>query len=306
MDTGLLDHPTNSLTTFPTRVGRDLNGREITLPGDLTGRCNVVLIAFKAQMQGAIDEWAPHLGALESEVEGLRWYEVPCIPRAWAAARPLIDGGMAAAVDPGARKRTITVYGGLDGIAAAVPAIDRSTLTVLVLDSAGVVRGTVSGRHSYNSMARLESIVAGVMDDQNHATRSEDEVPRTFEFEFEDRFRTQLRLMGVTPGNSRVEVGDGMLRCRFGRWSLDTPLQNITCVSETGPYRAYRAIGARGSFADRGVTFGSTTRGGLCVQFESPVPALLPWHGFRHPGATLTVADTTGMRDLLVELCELD
>ena len=148
-------------------------------------------------------------------------------------------------------------------------------------------------------------MVAGVMDEGDPATPGEESPPRTFEFDFEDRYRSRLCLIGVTPGNSRVEVGDGMLRCRFGRWSLDTPLENISCVSETGPYRAYRAIGPRGSFADRGVTFGSTTRGGLCIEFVTPVPALLPGQGFRHPAATLTVADTTALRDLLVELCEL-
>lgn len=306
MDTGLLDHPNNRLTRFPTRVGRDLNGRELTLPRDLAGRCNVLLVAFKAQMQGAINDWAPHLSSLETDVQGLRWYEVPCISRTWSPVRPFIDGGMAAAVDAGARKRTITIYGGLDGIAAAVPSMDRNSLTLLVLDGAGVVRGSLSGRYSNASMVRLERMVAGVMDDENPTPPRDESSSRIFDFDFEERFRKQLRLLGVTPENSRVEVGDGMLRCRFGRWSLDTPTENITCVSETGPYRAYRAIGARGSFADRGVTFGTTTRGGLCVQFERPVPALLPWQGFRHPGATLTVADTTGLRGLLLELCDLD
>ena len=124
---------------------------------------------------------------------------------------------------------------------------------------------------------------------------------RSFEFDFEDRYRPLLRILGVTPQNSSVVVGDGMLRCRFGPWSLDTPLSNIICTTETGPYRGYRAIGARGSFADRGVTFGTTTRGGLCVQFHEPVPALLPIDAFRHPGVTLTVKDIEGLREALAD-----
>jgi hypothetical protein len=112
-------------------------------------------------------------------------------------------------------------------------------------------------------------------------------------------------MIGVKPDNSFVEVGDDSLLCRFGPWSLETPLSNITCVSETGPYRAYRAIGPRGSFADRGVTFGTTTRGGVCIEFEEPVPALLPGGFVRHPGATVTVVDTGGLRDLLVQRCSL-
>ncbi|MGI9578729.1 MAG: hypothetical protein ACR2OH_11050 [Microthrixaceae bacterium] len=306
METGLIDHPTNQLTTFPARIGRDLNGRERVVPDDLAGKCNVLLVAFKAQMQGAIDEWAPHLCKLETSMPGTRWYEVPCIARSWAPVRPFIDGGMAAAGGAGARKRTITIYGGLDSLTASVPSIDRRSLTLLVLDESGVVRGSLSGRHNHESMVRLESMVADVMTDENAIPSDGESATSSFDFDFEERYRARLGLIGVTPQNSRLEVGDGMLRCRFGRWSLDTPLDNITCATETGPYKAYRAIGARGSFADRGVTFGTTTRGGLCVEFREPVPGLLPSRGLRHPGATFTVADAPGLHALLAELCGLD
>ncbi len=57
----------------------------------------------------------------------------------------------------------------------------------------------------------------------------------------------------------------------------------------TGPYRWYTAIGARGSFADRGLTFGTTTRGGVCLVFDRPVPGLEPTGRVLHPGLTLTV-----------------
>ena len=62
----------------------------------------------------------------------------------------------------------------------------------------------------------------------------------------------------------------------------------------TGPYRGYRAIGPRGSFADRGLTFGSTTAGGVCLLLREPVPGLEPTGRMRHPGITLTVADREG------------
>ncbi len=128
---------------------------------------------------------------------------------------------------------------------------------------------------------------------------------RRFEFDFEQRYRKPLGIVGVRPDNSYVEVGADSLLCRFGPWSLTTPLSNVTCVSETGPYRAYRAIGPRGSFADLGVTFGTTTRGGVCIEFEDPVSALLPGRFVRHPGATVTVSDREGLRGLLVERCGL-
>jgi hypothetical protein len=58
----------------------------------------------------------------------------------------------------------------------------------------------------------------------------------------------------------------------------------------TGPYRWYTAIGVRGSFADSGLTFGSSTRGGVCVLFDEPVRGLDPFGLRRHEGLTVTVA----------------
>ena len=116
-----------------------------------------------------------------------------------------------------------------------------------------------------------------------------------FRFAFEDRFRLPLALAGITPANSFVTLTAGdRLVARFGPWTCETPLANVTCVERTGPYRWWRAIGTRLSFTDGGVTFGSTTAGGVCVCFGEPVPALDVFGVFRHPGLTVTVADLDG------------
>jgi len=115
-----------------------------------------------------------------------------------------------------------------------------------------------------------------------------------FEFDFEDRWRPLLRVLGVSPDNAEVlRTPDDRLLVRFGRWSLETPLANVTGLQESGGYHWYKAIGARGSFADRGVTFGTTTEHGVCLLFAVPVPSLIgPL--VHHPGMTVTVADPAG------------
>jgi hypothetical protein len=113
-----------------------------------------------------------------------------------------------------------------------------------------------------------------------------------------DRFRPLLALVGVTPSTAHVTITADRLLARFGPWSLTTELTNVSCVRTTGPYRWYRAIGPRGSLADRGLTFGTSTRGGVCVEFHRPVHGLDPFGAIAHPGATLTVA----RRDELVSL----
>jgi hypothetical protein len=116
-----------------------------------------------------------------------------------------------------------------------------------------------------------------------------------FPFSFELVFRPFLLGLGVHKGNSSVTLtDDDRFIAEFGRWKVDTPISNIDCIQTSGPYRFYRAIGVRGSAVDNGLTFGSTTDGGVCVTFHEPVPRLLP--GMRdHPGLTVTVADREGL-----------
>ncbi|MEP6624702.1 MAG: hypothetical protein ABJC79_09680 [Acidimicrobiia bacterium] len=112
-----------------------------------------------------------------------------------------------------------------------------------------------------------------------------------FHFSFDARFRHLLAALDVRPANSRVTIGVSTLMIQFGPWRVDTPITNVREVCETGPYRWYRAIGPRLSLADRGLTFGSSTAGGVCVLLHEPVPGIVPFATIRHPGITLTVDD---------------
>ena len=121
----------------------------------------------------------------------------------------------------------------------------------------------------------------------------------TFEFAFEPRWTRLLKLGGLTPETTLVTVADDEFRVRFGGWKLTTPLSNCTGTCLTEGYSWWKAIGARGSFKDRGVTFGTTTARGVCVLFDEPVSALVPGNVIKHPGCTVTVEDCEGLRDAL-------
>lgn len=123
-----------------------------------------------------------------------------------------------------------------------------------------------------------------------------------FAFAFDSRFRPALALAGVTPARAYVELAADRLTARFGPWRVETPLTNIREVHRTGPYRWWRSIGARLSLADRGLTFGSTPAGGVCLLFRDPVPGLDPLGRIRHPGLTVTVAEPDGFAAAVEEL----
>jgi len=102
-------------------------------------------------------------------------------------------------------------------------------------------------------------------------------------------WRWLLRVIGVRRGAAQVDLtDDGRLVATFGRLSVETRLDNVGSYSLTGPYRWWKAIGPRGSLADRGFTFGTSTHGGVCVCFVEPVPSrYVP--GGRMESLTVTV-----------------
>jgi hypothetical protein len=116
----------------------------------------------------------------------------------------------------------------------------------------------------------------------------------TFPFAFDAAYRLPLSVFGATPDRCRVTVYDDHLDVRFGRFRVRTSWENVVDATVTGPYRAYRAIGPRFSLSDHGVTFGSTSAGGVCISFAEPVRVLLG-NVVRHPSLTVTVADPAGL-----------
>ncbi|HEX2883561.1 MAG TPA: hypothetical protein VHQ42_03205 [Candidatus Limnocylindria bacterium] len=100
-------------------------------------------------------------------------------------------------------------------------------------------------------------------------------------------------------GAAQVDLtGDGRIVAVFGRLRVDTALDNVCGFQLTGPYRWWRAIGPRGSGADRGFTFGSSTHGGVCLCFAEWVPSRYV-RGGRMEALTVTVDDLDGLANAL-------
>lgn len=124
-------------------------------------------------------------------------------------------------------------------------------------------------------------------------------MPTRFPFRFERRLVPFSLVFGVTPRTAWVEVGDDDLTVRFGPWRLVTPRRNIVDGQLTGPYSFAKVAGpAHLSFADRGVTFATTTERGVCFTLREPVPGIAPFGRLPHPGVTVTVEDPERLLEL--------
>ncbi|NVM18629.1 MAG: hypothetical protein HWN80_13010 [Candidatus Lokiarchaeota archaeon] len=96
---------------FPEITGENLEKKKYTIPYDLEGELNVVIVPFQRWHQSLVDEWSVFLNSIEQRDLNFRYYEVPTLNSAYKAMRFMIDGGMRAGIpERGVRERTITLY----------------------------------------------------------------------------------------------------------------------------------------------------------------------------------------------------
>ena len=277
---------------FPRLPAHDLDGREVALPAGLPGEWNVAIIAFRREQQELVDSWVPWLEQRAAADPRLGFVELPAIGLQWQPARPVIDGGMAAAIrDQKTRRRTLTVYTDIRRVTVPLGISDRSTIWLFLVDRAGQVRWRGSGGHGAATATALTAALAGLPGHPAAPAPAAGPGAGQFEMAFDPRFRLPLAALGVTPATAHVTLTPDRLVACFGPWVCGTALSNVRAVSLTGPYHWYRAIGPRLSLADHGLTFGTTTTGGVCLQLRDPVPGIDPTGLIRHPNLTLTVAD---------------
>ncbi|MCD9623300.1 hypothetical protein [Rhabdothermincola salaria] len=124
--------------------------------------------------------------------------------------------------------------------------------------------------------------------------------PVVFPFGHDRRFALAALAFGVTDRTARVEVHQDRLVARFGPWTVDTPLSNVSSATVSGPFSWWKVAGpAHLSFSDRGLTFATTNARGVCLTFHEPVTGIDPLGAVRHPGLTVTVAEPHVLADLL-------
>jgi hypothetical protein len=100
--------------------------------------------------------------------------------------------------------------------------------------------------------------------------------------------------LALNPSSDGVTItDDGAFVAKFGFVKLETPVSNIDGAHITRDYRWWTSAGARLSFVDDGLTFGTNSKAGVCVHFKEPVGSLLRRKG--HSALTVTVEDLDGL-----------
>lgn len=109
-----------------------------------------------------------------------------------------------------------------------------------------------------------------------------------------DRKWTAMFLSLRLRGDDGVTLtSNGTFRATFGWFMVETPISNIDHTDISGPHRWYTAVGARLSFADDGLTFGTNHRRGLCLGFVDKIPKVIGTKD--HSALWVSVADPEGL-----------
>jgi hypothetical protein len=105
------------------------------------------------------------------------------------------------------------------------------------------------------------------------------------------RSRLLLRvLFGVTRERAWAEIGNGVVRVRFGWWELAVPIATVASWRIEGPWAWITAIGVRRSIRHGDVSFVGSPRGGVRLDFRSPVR----WGILKVPAVYYGVEDLDG------------
>jgi hypothetical protein len=112
------------------------------------------------------------------------------------------------------------------------------------------------------------------------------------------RFIPLLIPFGLRAKTDGVTVDEeGLFSATFGWFHISTPISNVDDAHDTTDYRWWTAIGARTSWVDDGLSFGTNAHAGVCVHFKEKVPSLFSRKG--HSALTVTVRDVEGLVDAL-------
>jgi hypothetical protein len=147
---------------FPTLAAQDLERTRRSLPEAFSGKWNLVVLAFRRQQQSQVDQWVRWHETLVHDHPGFECFEVPVLGAIWSPARSFIDGGMAQAVrEVHARQHTLTVYTNVAKVTYALDIIDTNTVTVLLIDEAGLIHWRTTGLPDGIATSAVHTIIEG-------------------------------------------------------------------------------------------------------------------------------------------------
>jgi hypothetical protein len=146
----------NGEARFPRLIASNLEKRTFTLPDDLEGSRNLLLVAFQREQQQQVDTWLREMKRFEELDPKFRYYELPTIQSPNRLVRWFIDTGMRRGIpDQKARSRTITLYIDKKPFLKALDITDENRIYCFLVNRSGQVLWRTEGEFDDSKAASL-------------------------------------------------------------------------------------------------------------------------------------------------------
>lgn len=128
------------MRTFPEVTGQNLLGETITIPSQLQGKINLLVVAFQQWHIRLIATWVPFLEELVTHHPDIQYYEIPTLRKFNFLSRKIIDSGMRGGIpSPEMRARTITLYIDKSAFDQALEILNEETIYLFLVDCDGKI-----------------------------------------------------------------------------------------------------------------------------------------------------------------------
>jgi hypothetical protein len=143
-------------TRFPTVQGTSLEGKQVTIPEDLSGKVTLVLVGYIQRAQFDIDRWI--LGALQADVKA-SIIEVPTIAGMLPQmVQGFIDGGMRKGIPQSDWGSVVTVYEDAPKIIQALGNERPQSAYAVLLDKEGRIAWSSNIGYSASQILELKKV----------------------------------------------------------------------------------------------------------------------------------------------------
>lgn len=154
---------------FPVLRASNLHRNKLTLPYDLKGDLNIVLVPFYQWHQSVVDTWIPFVRQIEKDFAGVYYYELPTIRKMNPIAQTFINEGMRAGIpDSISRERTITLYLDKRSFRNALNLQAEDDIYSLLIDRQGNVYWRAEGAYSLEKGMALQQVLNGLIKSEKH------------------------------------------------------------------------------------------------------------------------------------------
>ena len=146
--------------SFPTITGKNLEDKKLTIPNELEGEFNFLIIAFQRWHQQLVDTWTPFLKDITEQNQNSKFYELPTISSKFKDQRPYIDRGMRAGIrSREIRERTITLYLDKEDLKKHLEVQSEETIFTFLIDRSGKIYWRGIGQYKPEYKLQLDRIL---------------------------------------------------------------------------------------------------------------------------------------------------